>query len=60
MSCVSCGSSKQTEFASEIVHALIGLENVDKPTSYGIPQASDLHRLRLHRIQNAREQNCAF
>ena len=31
MSCVSCGSENQTEFASEISVHIVGLENVDKP-----------------------------
>ena len=38
MSCVSCGSGNQTEFASEITVHTLGLENVDNPTVMMFPK----------------------
>lgn len=38
MSCMSCGSENQTEFASEISVHLLGLENVDKPAVMIFPR----------------------
>jgi len=38
MSCKSCGSENQSEFASEIGVHILGLENVNKPTVYVFPR----------------------
>jgi predicted nucleic-acid-binding Zn-ribbon protein len=38
MSCMSCGSENQTEFASEISVHILGLENVDKPAVMTFPR----------------------
>ena len=38
MSCMSCGSENQKEFASEITVHILGLENVDKPTVMVFPR----------------------
>jgi hypothetical protein len=38
MSCRSCGSETQTEFASEISVHVLGLENVNEPTVMVFPR----------------------
>jgi hypothetical protein len=38
MSCKSCGSENQSEFASEISVHILGLENVNKPTVFVFPR----------------------
>jgi hypothetical protein len=38
MSCRSCGSENQSEFASEISFHILGLENVNKPTVFVFPR----------------------
>jgi hypothetical protein len=38
MSCTSCGSENQKEFASEISVHLIGIENVNEPTVMVFPR----------------------
>lgn len=38
MSCRSCGSESQSEFASEISVHVLGLENVDKPVVMVFPK----------------------
>jgi len=38
MSCKSCGSGNQKEFASEITVHILGLDKVDKPTVMVFPR----------------------
>jgi hypothetical protein len=38
MSCPSCASENQAEFAAEIVIHLEGLKNLDKPSVYVFPR----------------------
>jgi hypothetical protein len=38
MSCLSCGSKKQAEFAAEMIFHFIGLKNLDKPGVWIFPE----------------------
>ena len=52
MSCLLCGSGNQAEFGGEILIHFRSLDNLDKPSVLGIPQAFRLSGLRLFAVHD--------